>query len=115
MSAEAARDALVARWLQLTRTVLPGMAQAHGWPIRFDHCFMRVCLDAAVGSPWTSRVKAPAIRYLDPAQLAAAVEIAATIAAHPDRLSALNAQSLAGRRAARDARYAPSRETRRGR
>ena len=93
------REILVERWTTLTRDVLPGMASAQRWPIRFDHCFMRVCLDAAVGSPWTRTVRRPAIRHLDDRQLAAAVGIAETLAAQPDRLADLNARSLAGRRA----------------
>ena len=94
------RDALVERWLTLTRDVLPGMAKVERWPIRFDHCFMRVCLDAAVGSPWTRTVRRPAIRHLGDTQLAAAVRVAEMIAARPGTLRDLNARSLAGRRAA---------------
>lgn len=95
------RDALVARWLDLTQHVLPGMARAQGWPIHLDHCFMRVCLDTAFGAPWTATVKPPAVRRMTDAQLAAAVEIAEGVAATPDTLPALNAASIAGRRAAR--------------
>ncbi|MGI4951096.1 MAG: hypothetical protein ACRYGM_04770, partial [Janthinobacterium lividum] len=48
----AERERLARRWLELTRRVLPGMAAAEGWPICRDHCFMRVCLDNAMGRPW---------------------------------------------------------------
>ncbi len=89
-----ARAALLARWLELTRSVLPGMAPAQRWPIRFDHCFMRVCLDAAIGRPWHEAVRRPAIRHLTEAQLAAAVAVAERIRAEPGLLPALNAQSL---------------------
>lgn len=95
------RDTLVARWLELTRTILPGMAASQRWPIRFDHCFMRVCLDAALGAPWTHAVRAPAIRNMDEAQLRAAIAIAERIVSEPDTLPPLNAASLRGRRAAR--------------
>ena len=99
--AGAGRDALLARWLELTRAVLPGMAAGHGWPIHLDHCFMRVCLDAALGSPWTAAVGRPAVRHMTDAQLAAAVAVAEGVAAEPGTLPGLNAASLAGRRAAR--------------
>ncbi|RYC33445.1 GCN5-related N-acetyltransferase [Lichenibacterium minor] len=95
------RAALVSRWLELTRTVLPGLAAARGWPIRLDHCFMRVCLDAALGAPWTATVRAPAVRHMSDAQLAAAVAVAERLAAEPDALAALNRASIDGRRAAR--------------
>ena len=74
--ASGGRDALEARWTVLTRDVLPGMAGAQRWPIRFDHCFMRVCLDAALGTPWTRTVARPAIRNMDDRQLAEAVRVA---------------------------------------
>ena len=103
------RAALLARWLELTRTVLPGMAAAQGWPIRLDHCFMRVCLDAAFGAPWTAAVKAPAVRHMTDAQLAAAVAVAERLVAEPDALAALNRASLDGRQAARHAQARASR------
>ena len=95
------RAALLARWLELTRTVLPAMAAGQGWPIHLDHCFMRVCLDAALGAPWSATVKPPALRHMTDAQLAAAVTIAEEMAVEPHRLGALNSASIEGRRAAR--------------
>ena len=95
------RAAMVARWTELTREVLPAMAEAQRWPIRLDHCFMRVCLDAALGSPWTAIVDRPAVRTMSDAQLAASIAVAGSIVADPDSLLALNEASLRGRRAAR--------------
>jgi hypothetical protein len=95
------RDKLVARWLSLTRDVLPAMASDRNWPIALDHCFMRVCLDAALGSPWTKAVGRPAIRTMSEAQIAAAIAVAEAIVEQPDLLSDLNRRSLDGRRAAR--------------
>ncbi len=100
-TAGADRAALTDRWYDLTRTVLPGLAEAHTWPIHLDHCFMRVCLDAALGSPWHTAVGRPAVRHMTAAQLRAAVGVAEGIAADPTTLPALNAASLRGRRAAR--------------
>lgn len=94
------RTALVARWVTLTRDVLPNMAAAQRWPIHLDHCFMRVCLDAALGAPWTRSVARPAVHNMDDRQLAAAVRVAEGIVAAPDTLVPLNRRSLAGRRPA---------------
>jgi hypothetical protein len=88
------RKVLAARWLKLTREVLPAMAEAHEWPIRLDHCFMRVCLDAAIGRRWDAVVRRPAIRHLSDRQLADAVAAAERIVADPARLPAMNAASL---------------------
>ena len=98
---EPGRDALVARWYELTRTVLPAMAPDQGWPISLDHCFMRVCLDAVLGAPWTAAVRRPAVRHMSGAALAAVVDTAERIAAEPDLLPHLNARSLEGRRVRR--------------
>ncbi len=97
----AERECLARRWLELTRRVLPGMAAAQAWPIRRDHCFMRVCLDNALGQPWHEVVRRPAIRWLELHQLRAAVDVAEGIAADPRTLPELNDASLAWRRAAR--------------
>ena len=95
---EPLRAALVARWLVLTRTVLPGMASTYSWPIRFDHCFMRVFLDHAMQDRWDRTVARPAIRHMRDSDLRRAVELAEAVVAAPHRLPALNAQSLAWRR-----------------
>ena len=73
------------------------MAPGQGWPISADHCFMRVCLDAAIGARWDTKIARPAIRHLTVAQLARAIDIAERIAAQPSLLPALNRQSLAYR------------------
>ena len=95
------REQLVGHWTELMRSVLPGLAVAARWPIRFDHCFMRVCLDHAIGQPWHERVRRPAIRHLTDDQLRAAIAVAERIVADPSVLPALNAQSIAWRQASR--------------
>ena len=91
----------MARWLELTRRTLPGMAAAQRWPIRLDHCFMRVCLDEAMGGPWTEVLRRPAIHSMTDRQLAAAIGVAEAIVARPALLAGLNACSLERRRALR--------------
>ncbi len=70
------------------------MAAAQGWPIRLDHCFMRVCLDHAIGRRWDEAVGRPAVRHLTDAQLAHAVATAEAICRDPALLRPLNAASL---------------------
>ena len=91
------RDLLLSRWLTLTRHTLPEMAGEQDWPIRLDHCFMRVCLDTALGRRWDTVVRRPAIRHMTEAELARAVAVAELVVRDPGRLPQLNAQSLAMR------------------
>lgn len=78
----------------LTRNILPGMADAHDWPIRRDHCFMRVCLDTALGARWDTVVHRPAVRHLTDVQLELAIAQAERIAQAPHLLPQLNRESL---------------------
>ena len=95
------RATLVTRWTELTHEVLPAMAAVQRWPIRLDHCFMRLCLDAALGSPWTATIGRPAVRTMSEAQLRVAIAVAESIVVDPARLPGLNEASLRARRAAR--------------
>ena len=94
------RADLTSRWLMLTRQTLPSMAADQRWPIRYDHCFMRVCLDTALGCRWDRVVRRPAIRNMTDAQLAAAVQVAESIAREPGLLAGLNKASLQLRKSA---------------
>jgi hypothetical protein len=88
------RDKLLRRWRDLLKVTLPAMAEANGWPIVHDHCFMLVCLDAVFGRPWSEVVKRPAIRHVSVEQLSEAITIAQAIVLSPLMLEALNTQSL---------------------
>jgi len=100
------RDAAEREYLRLTREVLPARAaEAGDWPIRFDHCFMRVCLDHAVGGRWydhVDRKRGPAYRVVPDDVLERATKVARQIEREGrDVLVGLNEQSLAWRGKAR--------------
>lgn len=98
---EAARAALEARWLDLTRRDLPA-ARRPGWPVRFDHCFQRILLDAACGGVWYDAIpRRPAYRHAPGPILRRAVALGEEVLAGAADLGALNARSLAWREAAR--------------
>ena len=89
------RPALEARWLELTRTVLPGLAPRRGWPVRNDHCFQRILLDAVCGGRWYDHVSGrPASRAIDAERLAAAILLGRQVERGEADLPTLNAQSL---------------------
>ena len=86
-------------WLQLTRVTLPGLSASRGWPVRDDHCFQRILLDAVCGGVWYDHVQGrPAYRRIEMERLAAAVALGQRVAAGEEDLGALNARSLAWRR-----------------
>ena len=95
LEAHNARAALEDRWLVLTRDTLPALALARGWPIRNDHCFQRVLLDAACRGRWYDHIEGrPAYRRASDAILGRAVAIAVDVVDGSTNLSALNRQSL---------------------
>jgi hypothetical protein len=96
------RAALEARWLDLTRCALPAVAAARGWPIRADHCFQRVLLDAACGGVWYDRIAGrPAYAHAPAPLLAEAVRLGEAVLAGEAPIVQLNAQSLVWRLARR--------------
>jgi hypothetical protein len=70
-SAEEAKA--VARFKELTEHALPTRAQEEHWPVRFDHCFKRICLDWTFGDVWYRHLARPAERHLRGDQLQRAV------------------------------------------
>ena len=95
--ADSERAALEARWFELTREVLPGLAKQRGWPVRLDHCFQRILLDHACAGPWRERIAPPAYRNAPRELLRQAVAIGEAAIRGEADLEALNDQSLGWR------------------
>ena len=92
------RDEREREWLRLTREVMPGLARERGWPVRLDHCFQRILLDAELGAPWTERLGGrPAYRSVDDRALNRLIARAEAVVAGEADLDALNRASLRGR------------------
>ena len=92
------RAELERRWLELTRAELPAVAGERDWPLRLDHCFQRVLLDAACGGCWYERIeRRPAYRHAPEVLLRRAVELGEELLAGEADLVALNRQSLGWR------------------
>ena len=99
---EASRANKLARWKRLTEVELPALAREHRWPLRFDHCFKRVCLDHAFGDVWYNHLRKPAERHIEGEALARALACAEAIASGGlPVLVERNAESLAWRGKAR--------------
>jgi len=90
------RRNLVDAYLQLTKEVLPSLAQSGGqdWPVRQDHCFQRIVLDTICSGVWYEHLDRPAYKHLTKDQAKRAVELCQNIADGQTDLKQLNQQSL---------------------
>ena len=71
-----------------------------GYPVRFNHCFLRIVYDNLFGAHWQRVLpegQRPAYRHLSREQLARAVALGEEIIADPARCRELNRRSLAWR------------------
>jgi hypothetical protein len=93
------RNELVNRYLHLTKTVMPTLAENsfRNWPVRNDHCFQRIVLDAICGDIWYKHLSRPACRSLSLEELKQAVLLCENIISGQADLTTLNQQSLAWR------------------
>ncbi|KAG8526922.1 uncharacterized protein KY384_008351 [Bacidia gigantensis] len=113
---------LVDAWRTLYTITLPNLAklkssaQTH-WPVQADHCFARIILDSVIGrgeeytetsssvtstenriaTPWTERLKSPAIKNMTEAELSRCVTLGEAIAGGKANLVELDERSLAAR------------------
>ena len=89
-------EQLRARLRTMAREEFPAAARGGGYPVRFDHCFLRIVYDNLFDAPWRSVLPQgrPAIEQLDRAQLARALEIGRAITDDPEECRRLNARSL---------------------
>ena len=71
---------LLTEYRRLVREELPAAARKNGWPLRLDHCFARVILDALFDGCWYEHLdrhcKRSAESQLDARQLRRAVALA---------------------------------------
>lgn len=75
-------------------------AAGPGWPVRADHCFLRIAYDNAAGVPWMTVARPPAWRNLPEPVLAEALRLLGQMH-DPALLRRLNDRSLALRGKAR--------------
>lgn len=89
------------RWRYLYQEYLPALAAAKDsaqpqWTVHLDHCFARIVLDNAIGvdSPWTEKIKSPAIKNMTATQLQTAIDLAEKLATGEANLFELDQKSL---------------------
>ena len=81
---------------QMANVEFPEAARRGGYPVRFNHCFLRIVYDNLFGAPWRSVLPQgrPAIEQLDAEQLARATAIGREIIDYPEACRRLNRESL---------------------
>ena len=90
---------LVARYMVLTKEIMPGLAvttHTH-WPVRNDHCFQRIVLDAVTDGVWYDHIARAAYKNMTREQAIQAVAVCESIIAGDTDLAMLNSRSLAWR------------------
>ena len=87
---------LVSQYLVLTKEIMPDLARTSHthWPVRNDHCFQRIVLDAVCGGVWYDHLLRPAYKNLTHDQATNAVDLCNDIIAGDSDLVVLNRQSL---------------------
>jgi hypothetical protein len=87
---------LVARYAALTKEIMPQLARSthKHWPVRNDHCFQRIVLDAVCGGVWYDHLPRPAYKHLTQEQALCAVKLCDDIVSGDADLVAMNRQSL---------------------
>ena len=100
---------LTSRWITLYTRTLPTLARSQTtWPVRLDHCFARIILDTVIGNstsirldekptPWTAKLKPPAIKNMSQQQLEGCIQLGEAIAEGRTDLAELDRRSLAVR------------------
>ncbi|MEM7732866.1 MAG: hypothetical protein AAF280_08815 [Pseudomonadota bacterium] len=93
---DATREDAVARYLHLTKEVMPALAKDgnRSWPVVNDHCFQRIVLDAVSGGVWYDHIARPAYRNMTAEDATRAVTLCEDIIAGNADIEALNRQSL---------------------
>ena len=101
---------LAAHWTTIYTHTLPNLARSGApsqptWPVHLDHCFARIILDAVIGNststrhdetptPWTTKLKSPAVKNMSTQQLEACIELGEAIAEGRIDLVELDRRSL---------------------
>ena len=87
---------LVSQYMVLTKEIMPDLARTSHthWPVRNDHCFQRIVLDAVCGGVWYDHLLRPAYKNLTRDQATNAVDLCNDIISGDSDLVVLNRQSL---------------------
>ena len=87
---------LVSRYMVLTKEIMPNLARTshRHWPVRNDHCFQRIVLDAVCGGVWYDHLLRPAYKNLTQELAANAVDLCNDIISGDTDLVVLDRQSL---------------------
>lgn len=78
---------------------MPALAKddRNRWPVRHDHCFQRIVLDAICEGVWYDHIARPAYKHLSMEQASHAVQLCEDIIAGAADLADLNQKSLSSR------------------
>ena len=89
-------EQLRATLMQLANEEFPAAAKTGRYPVRFNHCFLRIVYDNLLGAQWQTVLPKgqPAYKQLSPKQLERAIAIGEEVIADPQTCRILNEKSL---------------------
>ena len=92
-------QALRERLMRLANVEFPAAAKSGAYPVRFNHCFLRIVYDHVFGTQWQRILPKgqAAYKQLNAEQLTQAISIGESIIQDPALCSELNKASLAYR------------------
>ena len=92
-------EALKRELLDLANLDFPERARRGGYPIRLNHCFLRVVYDHLFEKKWQDvlNAKKPAIHQLDETQLRRAIQLGHEVMADRESCEIMNERSLVWR------------------
>ena len=96
---KATKTAAINRYRHLTGTMMPELARSGKmeWPVRNDHCFQRIVLDAICDGVWYDHIARPAYKHLTDVQALRAVQLCEDIISGRVNFGDLNRKSLTWR------------------
>lgn len=86
---------MIEEWKQVVLELV-SLAQQNTqmYPVKYNHCFIRIILDQLCQDCWYNHISKPAIYNMTNEQLSKAIELAKVIIKHPEICWVWNMQSL---------------------
>ena len=87
--------------------IFPKLAADYKWPIRLNHCFLRVIYDNVMQEKWSNLLPAPAYKHMTDVEIHKCVLLCEEIRRFPEIMPGLNDISLEYRNSSQEKSHEP--------